>query len=66
MYALFKPELLDLARAVYQQQAAFEAGGIDESALKELQLDRLKEVVRYVKAGSAFYKTAAAKTECNT
>ena len=57
MYALFKPELLDLARAVYQQQADFEAGGIDESALKELQLDRLKEVVRYVKAGSAFYKT---------
>lgn len=56
MYALFKPELLELARAIYQQHALFESDGISAEELSNIQLERLKNTIRYVKAYSPFYR----------
>ncbi|HGE2295304.1 hypothetical protein OE424_34390 [Pseudomonas aeruginosa] len=56
MYALFKPELLELARTVYQQHVLFERGDIAAEELNGIQLERLKHTLRYVKAGSPFYR----------
>ncbi len=43
MYALFKPELLELARTVYQQHVLFERGDIAAEELNGIQLERLKD-----------------------
>lgn len=56
MYALFKPELLELAREVHQQHALFESDGISTEALADMQLERLKKILGYVKAHSPFYR----------
>ncbi|CAN7735313.1 phenylacetate--CoA ligase family protein [Caballeronia sp. LjRoot31] len=56
MYALFKPELLELAREVHQQHALFESDGISAEALADMQLERLKKILGYVKAHSPFYR----------
>lgn len=58
MYALFKPELLELARTVYQQHALFERGGIQAEELRCIQLERLKHILSYVKTNSPFYMNA--------
>lgn len=58
MYALFKPELLELARAVHQQHALFENDGISAWELKGIQLGRLRSILCYVKAFSPFYRDA--------
>jgi phenylacetate-CoA ligase len=56
VYALFKPELLELAREVHQQHALFESDGISAEALADMQLERLKKILGYVKAHSPFYR----------
>jgi hypothetical protein len=56
VYALFKPELLELAREVHQQHTLFESDGISTEALADMQLERLKEILGYVKAHSPFYR----------
>lgn len=56
MYALFKPELLELARTTHQQHTLFEHGGISTVELSQIQLERLKHILRYVKAESPFYR----------
>ncbi|RMO90011.1 Phenylacetate-coenzyme A ligase [Pseudomonas syringae pv. philadelphi] len=56
MYALFKPDLLELARATYQQHALFEGDGISAEELRTLQLERLRQTLRYVKTHSPFYR----------
>lgn len=56
MYALFKPELLELARTVHQQHAVFEKDGISAGELNDIQLGRIKNILRYVKAHSPFYR----------
>lgn len=56
MYALFKPDLIDLARTVYQQHVFFESGGIDENELERIQIERLKSIINHVKEHSTFYK----------
>lgn len=58
MYALFKPELIELARVVHQQHVVFEQGGLSAEALSAIQLGRLKDVLAYVKAGSVYYRNA--------
>ncbi|UUY07880.1 AMP-binding protein [Pseudomonas sp. J452] len=56
MYALFKPELLELARTTYQQHALFERGGISAGELVHIQLERLRQIIRHVKTESPFYR----------
>ncbi len=56
MYALFKPELLELARTVHQQHAVFERDGISVGELNDIQLGRIKNILHYVKANSPFYR----------
>ncbi|EPF65285.1 phenylacetate--CoA ligase family protein [Pseudomonas syringae] len=56
MYALFKPDLLELARVTYQQHALFESDGISVEELNAIQLDRLRQTLRYVNAHSPFYR----------
>lgn len=56
MYALFKPELLKLARDVYKQHALFESDGISAEELRRIQLERLKNILSHVKANSPFYR----------
>ncbi|RON08580.1 CoF synthetase [Pseudomonas brassicacearum] len=56
MYALFKPELLELARTVHQQHAVFESDGISVGELNDIQLGRIKNILRHVKAYSPFYR----------
>lgn len=56
MYALFKPERLELARTVYQQHVLFERGGIGAEELNSIQLERLKYILSYVKSRSPFYQ----------
>lgn len=56
MYALFKPELLKLARDVYKQHALFESDGISAEELRRIQLERLKNILSHVKAHSPFYR----------
>lgn len=57
MYALFKPELLELARVTYQQHALFERDGMSAEALNDIQLERLRKTLRYVKTSSPFYQS---------
>ncbi|MGQ7242252.1 phenylacetate--CoA ligase family protein [Salinicola sp. V024] len=56
MYALFKPELLELARATHKQHELFETGRISAKELSNIQLERLKSTLRYVKANTPFYR----------
>jgi phenylacetate-CoA ligase len=58
VYALFKPELLELARAVQQQHELFENNGILADELDKIQLERLRNTLRYVKANSPYYRAA--------
>lgn len=58
MYAIFKPELLELARTVYQQHAMFERGDLPAEELSSIQLERLKHILNYVTTDSAFYRNA--------
>ncbi|KTT63276.1 coenzyme F390 synthetase [Pseudomonas oryzihabitans] len=65
MYALFKPELLELARTVHQQHAFFESGGIAAEELDGIQLKRLRQVISYVKADSRFYRDTLSSLSAN-
>lgn len=58
MYALFKPELLELAQTVYHEHALFERDGLAVEALQQLQLERVKRILSRVASQSEFYRKA--------
>src|SRR5512146_1580303 len=55
MFTIYDGELDSFARRVLDEQRAFERGHIDPEALHTLQLERLRQTVRYVQRGSPFY-----------
>lgn len=56
VYALFKPDLLELAREVHQQHVLFENGKISGKELNKIQLERFKNTLRHVKNNTPFYR----------
>ncbi|MHB0774483.1 phenylacetate--CoA ligase family protein [Halomonas sp. WWR20] len=66
VYALFKPNLLELARAVHEQHELFEGGGIYAEELDNIQLERLKSTLRHVWENTPFYRsTLSALSDAN-
>ncbi|MBJ7223541.1 phenylacetate--CoA ligase family protein [Brenneria sp. L3-3C-1] len=56
MYALFKPDLLELAREVHQQHELFENGEMSAKELNDIRLERLKNTLRHAKNNAPFYR----------
>ncbi|WP_315138724.1 AMP-binding protein [Achromobacter marplatensis] len=56
VYALFKPDLLKLARKVYEQHELFENGKMSAKELNDIQLERLKNTLRHAKNNTPFYR----------
>lgn len=56
MYAIFKPELYQLAQEVYEDHKQFENQNISLDDVEKIQLKKLHSVLNYVISHSEFYK----------
>ncbi|MGP7734064.1 hypothetical protein [Oceanimonas smirnovii] len=55
MYAIFKEEIFEKAKKIYNQHKNFESGNINLKQLKAYQENKLREIIKYVSNNSLFW-----------
>ena len=66
MYSVFRKDLIDTANQVLEEHLKFETGGYTSDNLHRIQMGRFRDVVKFARGNSSFYKSHfSAVEECS-